>query len=60
MIELLAAASIPCRKDRKRGFDHGVFIPLKVSFPDARFPVVQLSLKAGEQKERRKVVVGTE
>ena len=47
VIELLAAASIPCRKEHKRGFDHGVFIPLKASFEDARFPVIQLSLKAG-------------
>ncbi|WP_130537891.1 DODA-type extradiol aromatic ring-opening family dioxygenase [Thiomicrorhabdus indica] len=29
----------------QRGFDHGVFIPLKLMFPDAEIPVVQLSLK---------------
>jgi aromatic ring-opening dioxygenase catalytic subunit (LigB family) len=33
--------------DPKRGFDHGVFIPLKVTYPDARVPTVQLSLRAG-------------
>jgi aromatic ring-opening dioxygenase catalytic subunit (LigB family) len=27
-----------------RGFDHGVFVPLKVAFPEARIPVVSLSL----------------
>lgn len=31
----------------KRGLDHGVFIPLKVMFPEADIPVLQISLKAG-------------
>lgn len=31
--------------DEKRGFDHGVFVPLKLVFPQADLPVVQLSLK---------------
>ncbi len=43
---LLEAASIPSREDPYRGFDHGVFIPLKVAFPDATIPTVQLSLDA--------------
>ncbi len=30
-----------------RGLDHGVFIPMKLSFPDADVPVVQLSLREG-------------
>ena len=47
VIELLHAANIPCGKERSRGFDHGVFIPLKVAIADASIPVVQLSLKAG-------------
>ena len=29
-----------------RGFDHGVFVPLKVAFPDASIPVVTLSLES--------------
>ena len=44
--ELLGAAGIPYKFDDKRGFDHGVFIPLKVAFPKADVPIVQLSLLA--------------
>src|SRR4029077_12381442 len=30
--------------DPARGYDHGVFVPLKVAFPEAKIPVVTLSL----------------
>jgi len=43
---LLTTGGIPANMDTKRGFDHGVFIPLKVAFPDADIPIVQLSLRA--------------
>jgi len=45
--ELLTVAGIHSRSDAKRGFDHGVFIPLKVAFPNANIPIVQLSLRSG-------------
>jgi len=48
---LLAEAGIETREDDKRGFDHGVFIPLKVAFPDADIPTVQLSLQKGLSPE---------
>jgi aromatic ring-opening dioxygenase catalytic subunit (LigB family) len=44
---LLGIAGIDAGADGKRGFDHGVFIPLKVAYPEARIPTVQLSLRAG-------------
>lgn len=42
----LEQASLPNAVSKSRGFDHGVFVPLKVAFPDARIPVVTLSLAA--------------
>jgi len=45
--ELLQAGSISSKEDALRGWDHGVFIPLKVAFPNADIPLVQLSLKTG-------------
>lgn len=44
--ELLDAAGIETATDAERGFDHGTFIPLKLAFPDAAIPTVQLSLRA--------------
>jgi aromatic ring-opening dioxygenase catalytic subunit (LigB family) len=41
---LLAQAGLPAGVDAQRGFDHGMFIPLMLMFPDATVPVVQLSL----------------
>ncbi len=45
--ELLGGAGIETAEDAARGFDHGTFVPLKLAFPDADVPTVQLSLKAG-------------
>jgi aromatic ring-opening dioxygenase catalytic subunit (LigB family) len=45
--ELLAAQGIESAADGERGFDHGVFIPLKLALPEANVPTVQLSLRAG-------------
>lgn len=41
---LLQQAGLPTGPDTQRGFDHGVFVPLKVAFPEATIPVVTLSL----------------
>ncbi len=44
---LLEAAGFPTGEDRTRGYDHGTFVPLKLTYPDADVPVVQLSLVRG-------------
>ncbi|MBK7585850.1 MAG: dioxygenase [Myxococcales bacterium] len=41
---LLDTAGIPNTEDAARGFDHGVFIPLKLAYPAADIPTLQLSL----------------
>jgi aromatic ring-opening dioxygenase catalytic subunit (LigB family) len=44
---LLREAGLPSGVHPTRGFDHGVFVPLKVAFPEAAIPTVQMSLVAG-------------
>ncbi|MGD9659954.1 MAG: class III extradiol ring-cleavage dioxygenase [Porticoccaceae bacterium] len=36
---------LDARIDTQRGFDHGLFVPLKMLFPKANIPCLQLSLK---------------
>jgi len=45
--ELLASAGFESAEDAARGFDHGTFVPFKLTYPDADVPTIQLSLKAG-------------
>ena len=42
---LLGQGGLTAEVDPQRGYDHGVFIPLKLMFPRADIPVIQLSLR---------------
>jgi len=44
--ELLGKAGFDTAFNHRRGFDHGVFIPLKLVRPEADMPVLQLSLRS--------------
>lgn len=43
---LLTAAGFRAALDTERGYDHGVFVPLKLAFPSADIPTLQVSLHA--------------
>jgi aromatic ring-opening dioxygenase catalytic subunit (LigB family) len=44
---LLGGAGIDAAADGSRGYDHGTFVPLKLTYPGADIPAVQLSLREG-------------
>lgn len=44
---LLEQAGFRTASNTERGFDHGTFVPLKLAYPSAQIPTVQLSLKRG-------------
>jgi aromatic ring-opening dioxygenase catalytic subunit (LigB family) len=43
----LTDSGIDAASDAQRGWDHGVFVPLKIMYPEADIPCVQLSLVQG-------------
>ena len=47
IVGLLSKNNIPANIDSQRGFDHGLFIPLKMMYPQADIPSIQLSLLRG-------------
>ncbi|OWF45659.1 4,5-DOPA dioxygenase extradiol-like protein [Mizuhopecten yessoensis] len=54
--ELLEAGGFACKEENKRGLDHGVFVPLKLVFPEANVPVIEVSLlKSLDMAEHLKI-----
>ncbi|XP_025107007.1 4,5-DOPA dioxygenase extradiol-like [Pomacea canaliculata] len=48
---LLECKGIKCKTNSERGYDHGVFVPFKLIFPDPKVPVFQLSLDSSLDPE---------
>ncbi|CAF1194194.1 unnamed protein product [Didymodactylos carnosus] len=44
VLDLLKKSNISAVLNSKRNFDHGVFIPLKLMYPNANIPVVSMSI----------------
>lgn len=56
IVRLLNRNQIPAGVDSHRGFDHGLFIPLKLIYPEADIPALQMSLVRGLDPARHLVL----
>jgi 4,5-DOPA dioxygenase extradiol len=44
VVDLLNAAGLSAHSDARRPFDHGVWVPMSLMYPEADIPIVQVSL----------------
>ncbi|HEV8231944.1 MAG TPA: class III extradiol ring-cleavage dioxygenase [Thermoanaerobaculia bacterium] len=44
IVEMLSQEGVPAGEEPRRGWDHGVWIPLRLFYPEASVPVVEVSL----------------
>jgi len=49
--DILVTMNIEVKEENNRGFDHGVFIPLMLMYPEGNIPTVQISLIKGLNPE---------
>lgn len=47
IVNSLQEAGIAAQSNAKRGYDHGVFVPLMIMCPEAGIPVVEISIQSG-------------
>lgn len=52
VVQLLRAAGFESSEEPERGLDHGVWVPLRLAMPEAKLPVVQVSLPAGASPQQ--------
>jgi len=49
--DIFQSNGIESNLDNERGFDHGMFVPLKLMYPNANIPCIQISLVRGLDPE---------
>ncbi len=52
LLKRLTEQGIAVREDRARGFDHGMFIPLSIMYPNADVPCIQVSITSCLNSEK--------